>query len=50
MLSLTLLAIEGMARVAYYAAYNQWYGGGRPARPANYYFPPPPLHKPSVDY
>ncbi len=28
MLLLTLLAIEGMGRLAYYAAYNQWYGGG----------------------
>ena len=28
MLLLTLLAIEGMARLAYYAAYGQGYGGG----------------------
>ena len=42
LLFLTILALEGMGRVAYYAAYNQWYGGGRPARPANYYLPPPP--------
>ena len=31
MLLLTILASEGMARVAYYAAYNQWYGGGMAA-------------------
>ncbi len=30
MLLLTLLALEGMARIAYYAAYGQGYGGGRP--------------------
>ena len=29
MLLLTLLALEGMARIAYYAAYGQGYGGGR---------------------
>ena len=28
MLLLTLLALEGMARIAYYAAYGQGYGGG----------------------
>ena len=28
MLCLTLLALEGMARLAYYAAYGQWYGRG----------------------
>ena len=28
MLALTLLAIEGMARLAYYAAYGQGYGRG----------------------
>ena len=30
MLLLTLLALEGMARIAYYAAYGQGYSGGRP--------------------
>ena len=35
MLCLTLLALEGMTRIAYYAAYGQWYGGG-PAAPADY--------------
>ena len=29
MLFLTLLVLEGMARIAYYAAYGQGYGGGR---------------------
>ena len=33
MLVLTLLAIEGMARIAYYAAYGQGYGGERPDTP-----------------
>ena len=42
MLLLTLLVLEGMARIAYYAAYNQWYGGGRLATPADYITPPPP--------
>ena len=32
---LTLLAIEGMARIAYYAAYGQGYGSGPPELPAN---------------
>ena len=36
LLALTLLAIEGMAHLAYYAAYNQWYGGGRPELPADF--------------
>ena len=31
MLGLTILVLEGMARVAYYAAYGQWYGGGAAA-------------------
>ena len=31
MLLLTLLAVEGMARLAYYAAYGQGYGGGADA-------------------
>ena len=35
MLLLTLLALEGMARIAYYAAYNQWYGRGGLAAPAD---------------
>ena len=32
---LTLLAIEGMGRIAYYAAYGQGYGNGLPDLPAN---------------
>ena len=35
MLVLTLLASEGMARLAYYAAYGSGYGGGGSERPAN---------------
>ena len=35
MLFLTLLALEGMARLAYYAAYGQWYGGGGLAAPVD---------------
>ena len=35
MLLLTLLALEGMAHIAYYAAYGQWHGRGRLAAPAN---------------
>ena len=35
LLSLTLLALEGMARIAYYAAYGQGYGLGRPTAPMN---------------
>ena len=31
LLLLTLLALEGMARLAYYAAYGHWYGSSRPA-------------------
>ena len=42
MLGLTLLALEGMARLAYYAAYGQWYGGYRLTLPENYATPPPP--------
>ena len=34
LLFLTLLALEGMARIAYYAAYGQGYDGGRPELPA----------------
>ena len=41
MLLLTLLALEGMARLAYYAAYGQGYGGGGSADPDN--LTPPPL-------
>ena len=41
MLALTLLAIEGMARLAYYAAYGSGYGGGRAADPNNLSPPPP---------
>ena len=41
MLALTLLAIEGMARLAYYAAYGQGYGGAA-ADPDNL-TPPSPL-------
>ena len=41
MLALTLLAIEGMARLAYYAAYGQGYGGGADG-PDNLTPPPPP--------
>ena len=36
MLGLTLLVLEGMARIAYYAAYGEGYSGGRLAAPANY--------------
>ena len=39
MLLLTLLALEGMARIAYYAAYGTGYGGDRSDRPG--YYPPP---------
>ena len=40
LLLLVLLASEGMARIAYYAAYSQWYGGGRAAAPVNAALPP----------
>ena len=40
MLLLTLLALEGMARIAYYAAYGTGYGGGR-AEEINDFAPPP---------
>ena len=43
MLVLTLLAIEGMARLAYYAAYGTGYGGGRAADSPDNLTPPPPL-------
>ena len=42
MLLLTLLASEGMARLAYYAAYGTGYGGGGAEVPDNL-TPPPPL-------
>ena len=41
LLGLTLLASEGMAHLAYYAAYSQWYGGGGPERPADFAPNPP---------
>ena len=41
MLALTLLASEGMARLAYYAAYGQRYSG-RPDEALNMPPPPPP--------
>ena len=41
MLFLTLLALEGMARLAYYAAYGQGYSGGR-SDETNDIPPPPP--------
>ena len=40
MLLLTLLASEGMARLAYYAAYGTGYGGGGAAGPDNLTLPP----------
>ena len=40
MLFLTLLALEGMAWLAYYAAYGQGYGGGRLELPEH--ITPPP--------
>ena len=43
MLALTLLASEGMARIAYYAAYGSGYGGGRSADPDNFTPPPPSI-------
>ena len=33
MVFLTLLVLEGMARIAYIAAYGDWYGGGRADSP-----------------
>ena len=42
MLVLTLLVLEGMARLAYYAAYGAGYGGGPAADPDNLTPPPPP--------
>ena len=43
MLFLTLLALEGMARLSYYAAYGQWYGGGRLEMPEHITPPPPSI-------
>ena len=45
MLCLTLLILEGMARLAYYAAYNQWYSGGRSDRAISTY---PPMQNHNV--
>ena len=42
MLLMTLLASEGMARLAYYAAYGSGYGGGAAEMPVNLAPPPPP--------
>ena len=42
MLFLTLLVIEGMARLAYYAAYGTGYGGGWSDEAVNLPPPPPP--------
>ena len=42
MLALTLLASEGMARVAYYAAYGSGYGGGSEVDVPDNLAPPPP--------
>ena len=39
---LTLLTMEGMARIAYYAAYGQGYGSGPPDTPVDSYALPPP--------
>ena len=47
MLGLTLLALEGMARLAYYAAYGQGYGDG-PNAPMNPSTPPPPIITPRI--
>ena len=46
MLGLTLLALEGMARIAYYAAYGQWYGRG--GSEASVRITPPPHNFPSA--
>jgi len=47
MLALTLLASEGMARLAYYAAYGTGYGGGVADGPDNL-TPPPSNHISSI--
>lgn len=44
MLVLTLLSIEGMARLAYYAAYGPEYGGGAADVLDNLTLPPPPQY------
>ena len=44
MLLLTVLALEGMARIAYYAAYGQGYGSGNTDLPVNSAYPPPIEH------
>ena len=44
MLALTLLLIEGMARLAYYAAYGMGYGGGGSVEPYNLTPPPSPQY------
>ena len=41
MFLLTLLMVEGSARLAYYLAFDQSYAGGRTAN--SYDIPPPPL-------
>ena len=46
MLFLTLLALEGMARIAYYAAYGQWYGGEGLEMPAADTVPSPRANRP----
>ena len=43
--ALTLLAIEGMARLAYFGAFAEWYGG-RPASDTAGNIPPPPTTNP----
>ena len=47
MLAVTLLALEGMARLAYYAAYGHWYGRGAAAELVN--LTPPPVTSLSHD-
>ena len=42
MLIITLLALEGMSRIAYYAAYEQWYGRPGPDAEMNFPSAPPP--------
>ena len=46
MLLLTLLAIEGMGRLAYYAAYDQWYDRGGSTESVNLTPPPVPVVPP----
>ena len=40
--ALTLLAVEGMARLAYFAAFAEWYDGVRPAADTASNTPPHP--------